>query len=307
VATAEFLETQPPGRISLLEPYAQEVYDGYISLSSFGSSDAEYLQGLRQSLLPNLNAAHHLPGVENYDPLIVGLYHDLLDLLTGEGNAPLSLDKARSVLELLGARYLITNSGGSLLTDDELDLPLLYSKGPHIYANEGALPAAWIVPQARVVENRQARLAILLDPGFDPRSEVILSRAPASPLVTVIQSPGQAPPTVLREGPNQVRIELDLRQPGVLVLADTYYPGWQATVDGAPAEILPANHAFRAIPLDSGEHQVVFDYAPLSFRLGAWITAGAALAFVAAMGAAMIRISRGRARKHGANNQGWRS
>ena len=66
-----------------------------------------------------------------------------------------------------------------------------------------------------------------------------------------------------------------MSQPGYLVLTDTYYPGWQATVDGTPVEILPANHAFRAVPLDSGEHRVVFEYDPLSFRLGAWITVGA--------------------------------
>jgi hypothetical protein len=48
-------------------------------------------------------------------------------------------------------------------------------------------------------------------------------------------------------------------------------------VDGEPAEILPADHAFRAIDLtavEKGEHTVVFEYAPLSFRLGAWISLG---------------------------------
>jgi uncharacterized membrane protein YfhO len=63
-----------------------------------------------------------------------------------------------------------------------------------------------------------------------------------------------------------------MTQPGYLVLTDTYYPGWRATVDGQPAEILEANHAFRAVQLDRGEHTVTFEYEPLSFRLGAWLT-----------------------------------
>jgi uncharacterized membrane protein YfhO len=66
-------------------------------------------------------------------------------------------------------------------------------------------------------------------------------------------------------------------QAGYLVLNDVYYPGWRATVDGQPAEILPANHAFRAVALAQGEHIVAFQYAPFSFRLGASITFAALL------------------------------
>jgi hypothetical protein len=283
VATAEFLKEQAPGRVAVLETYAQEVYERYVSLSSFGDADAAYLGGLRESLLPNLSAVHSLEGVGNYDPLRIGLYQDLAEVLERRGEEPLPVDKVRRVLDLFGARYWITDAG--------LDLPVLYEEGPRIYDNEGALPAAWIAPRARVVEEAQGRLELLLDPGFDPRSEVILSRAPAKPLVAGSGAPEQAPATVLREGPNRVIIEASLRQPGVLVLADTYYPGWQATVDGTPAEILPANHAFRAVPLDNGEHRVVFEYSPLSFRVGAWITAVALVLVVVMAG---ISGTRGR-------------
>jgi uncharacterized membrane protein YfhO len=56
-------------------------------------------------------------------------------------------------------------------------------------------------------------------------------------------------------------------------------------------EILTANHAFRAVSLDEGEHTVVFEYVPLSFRLGVWITAAAVLLLVAGLG---IGSTRGR-------------
>ena len=69
-------------------------------------------------------------------------------------------------------------------------------------------------------------------------------------------------------------------QPGYLVLTDTYYPGWQATVDEEPAQILAADHAFRAVALGPGEHMVIFEYTPLSFRIGAWTSLAAALLLV---------------------------
>ena len=154
------------------EAYAQQVYDQYVSLAAFGSSDVAYLQGMRESLFPNLNSAHHLPGSGNYDPLTIGAYDDLYALLEGAPDAPPDLEESLPLLNLFGARYLVTGS--------ELDLPLLYDKGPYIYANEGALPAAFVVHQARVVEDAQQRLELLQDPSFDPRVEVILSRPPPS-------------------------------------------------------------------------------------------------------------------------------
>jgi hypothetical protein len=284
VSTAEFLQAAPPGRLFVGEPYAKETYDQYVSLSALGSSEPEYLQGLRKSLVPNLNSAHHLAGVGNYDPLTVGLYRDLSDMLRGERDAPPDLEEIRPLLNLFGARYLIAN--------DQLDLPLLYDAGPRIYGNDDALPAAYVVHQARVIEDPQEQLDALRDPAFDPRSEVLLKRSPS-----IIPSAG-APAadgeqaSVRREGPNRVTAQVNMAEPGYLVLTDTYYPGWQATVDGEPVEIQPANHAFRAVQLDRGEHAVVFEYAPLSFRLGAWITLGATL--LLAISLSIVVVFRGR-------------
>jgi hypothetical protein len=281
VATAEFLTAQPPGRSYVDNTYAGETYNRYVSLSAHGSADPAHLQGLRESLFPNLNSVHHLLGVGNYDPLAIGLYRDLYDILEGQ---PDTLAEARPVLNLFAARYIIT--------ENELELPLLYDTGPRIYANNQALPATFVVHQTRVIEDREARLGVLRDPGFDPRSEVILSRSPSVALSRSANRVEGEQPSISREGPDRVVIEARLSEPGYLVLADTYYPGWRATVDGEPIEILPANHAFRAVQLDRGEHTVVFEYAPLSFRLGAWITLGAILLLATTL--SIVVLLRGR-------------
>lgn len=52
------------------------------------------------------------------------------------------------------------------------------------------------------------------------------------------------------------------------MLSDTWYPGWQATVDGEPADILRANYAFRAVRLDAGEHTVEMIYRPTLVLVG---------------------------------------
>ena len=273
VATAEFLETQPPGRVHVDDAYAQEVYDRYVSLAAFGPSDTAYLQGLRESLFPNLTSAQHLPGSGNYDPLTIGAYDDLYALLEGTPGTPPDMEAMLPLLKLFGAPYL--------LTDRELELPLLYDKGPYIYAIESALPVAFVVHNARIVEDAQHRLELLQHPSFDPHTEVILShRLPSLPIRGAEQSRDESV-SIVRDGQDRVRIDVTLTQPGYLVLTDTHYPGWRATVDGQPVEILEANHAFRAVQLGTGEHTVLFEYEPLSFRLGAWITLSALVVLAA--------------------------
>ncbi|NLF15354.1 MAG: YfhO family protein, partial [Anaerolineaceae bacterium] len=141
VDSAAFLQAQPPGRIWHLEGYADKVYDRYVALGDFGPSDPTYLQPLRESLLPNLNAAHHLPGAGNYDPLVLEGYYDLYEQLLGPEGQPRSVEEVRPILDLFGVGYL--------LTDAEMDLPVLYDAGPRIYLNPTALPRALVTHGAR--------------------------------------------------------------------------------------------------------------------------------------------------------------
>jgi hypothetical protein len=176
----------------------------------------------------------------------------------------------RPLLNLFGARYVIASEAPPL--------PLVYDGGPLIYRNDEALPEAFVVHGATVIEDAGARLEALLDPGWDPRREVLLSSQPASLSATPgSEAATEAEVSILREGANRVIIHVTTPQNGFMVLTDTHYPGWQATVDGQPAEILAANHAFRAVELGAGEHTVVFAYRPLTFRLGGWITLAAML------------------------------
>lgn len=60
---------------------------------------------------------------------------------------------------------------------------------------------------------------------------------------------------------------------GTLLVADTFYPGWQCTVDGKPATIRTAAGCFRAVPLPPGPHRIRMWYRPDSFWLGAGLSA----------------------------------
>ena len=76
----------------------------------------------------------------------------------------------------------------------------------------------------------------------------------------------------MSETNNRLDLQVNARENSLLVLSDTYYPGWRAFVDGEETKIYRADYAFRAIPLNAGTHQVEFVYDPTSFKLGAGVT-----------------------------------
>jgi uncharacterized membrane protein YfhO len=92
---------------------------------------------------------------------------------------------------------------------------------------------------------------------------------------------------IVSQSATRVQIEADLSAPGYLVLTDAHYPGWSAKVAGRPAEVLPANLAFRAVPLSRGTHVVEFTYVPPGANGGALILALTMMA----MGYATVRRS----------------
>ena len=68
--------------------------------------------------------------------------------------------------------------------------------------------------------------------------------------------------------PNLVEVSVSAPDSGWLVLADSWFPGWKARVDGAETEILPANGLLRSIWLPPGQHTVDFSYQPTSVIIG---------------------------------------
>jgi len=88
-----------------------------------------------------------------------------------------------------------------------------------------------------------------------------------------------------------VRLEAELSAPGFVVLVDTHDPGWRATLDGVPAEILRADVAFRAVAVPAGRHVIEYVYRPRSITAGLAVSGAAVLVAVAA--AALERRRRG--------------
>ncbi|HEY6065745.1 MAG TPA: hypothetical protein VIY96_06285 [Thermoanaerobaculia bacterium] len=126
----------------------------------------------------------------------------------------------------------------------------------------------------------------------DVAREVLLDRDP-SPR----PPPGNRSPILLAriavDRPERVVAELTTNSAGLLVLTDLFYPGWIAEEEGRRLEILRADGLFRAVALTAGPHTVTFRFRPLSFRIGAAVSAAALLTIlVLALQGEPIRVGR---------------
>ena len=146
-----------------------------------------------------------------------------------------------------------------------LDWSEVYRQEFRVYERQRALPRAYVVYAAERVGTESQALTRVLDESFDLRNRALS----IEPLDLPVSSDVPATPAeIVALQSNQVRIHATAQQKGLLVLADQYYPGWRAWVDGQPAEIIRVNYLQRGVSLPAGAHEIVFEFMPDSLRYG---------------------------------------
>ncbi len=133
-----------------------------------------------------------------------------------------------------------------------------------IYRNEEAGPRAFLVHRTRVAWSEAEAEELVAAASFELREEAVLLGGQE---LAGEPQPGDGV-QVEEYAAERVRLRATTSAPAYLVLADSYYPGWVARVDGRPVTIERADVALRAVALAPGEHTVEFSFEPLSWRIG---------------------------------------
>jgi hypothetical protein len=138
---------------------------------------------------------------------------------------------------------------------------VLSTNGPYgLFEFTGALPRAILLSKWTVETNGDRALERIVDAGFNPAAETVLSEPPTGITAGAGVERGDASITLFK--PRQVVVKTQSKQAGVLVLNDRWHEHWHAKVDGKPAQLLRANFIMRGVPLPAGEHTVEFRYDP---------------------------------------------
>ncbi len=151
------------------------------------------------------------------------------------------------------------------------------ASGLTVYSNPDAFPRAWVVHRIARLPRAADSQSVFGRPIDDLRSTAYVERD-----VPGVESCGGDAVSVASRSPESVVLDARLGCKGMLILGDSYFPGWRARVDGAAAELYRVDTVVDGVILGAGRHRVEISYQPSSVRVGI-ILFCFGLAFVAAV------------------------
>ena len=223
----------------------------------------------------NCGMASRIETLGGYDTIMLKRFSEYINLAHGtppeEPDLYVNLTATNKLTDLLTVKYLLLGPKSSIAEGGPFTL--VFSNGvAKVYQNKNVFPRAFIVHGVKQLSGKQAIFQELVKSDFDPWSYAIVEEE----VPAVSGSPGEREPvpTVVSHAAQRVVIDAVLSRPGLLVLGDTYYPGWKVFVDGRESKLYRTNYLMRGVTLPGGSHRVEFRYEPTSFRIGALITLG---------------------------------
>jgi hypothetical protein len=226
----------------------------------------------------------------------LGFYGSSVFLLAGAGwRLDLnSYSRYRPIFDWLGVRYLVvekamlgSNAQAFANHEDTASVRTVYDdRDVTILESLTAKRRFEFSSSPMILRSQSAIIRVLQsDPSIVNRS-ILLESSAADKFLESVEasaeaSAGNAEIVILDENPNYLRLKLNNSRNGIIVVKDSDFPGWEATVDGGKAPILRVNGMVRGVEIASpGMHIVEFRYHPLSFWYGAFVGAVVLTLFV---------------------------
>jgi hypothetical protein len=141
------------------------------------------------------------------------------------------------------------------------------ASGVKVFTVPDSMPRAWAVHRTESVPTVFAASERVQDPAFDFRTTVSLPGA-----TPALEDCAGDQVRVVRHAANRVTIQAQMQCRGMVVLGDSFYPGWRAKVDGQAVDLHPAFGVVRGVVVEAGAHEIDMRYLPMSFVGGGILT-----------------------------------
>ncbi len=229
--------------------------------------------GVHPAFMPNTIRGAGLDEVSGYSSFYDPRYGDLLNMVNGTPGVSSRFlnisDPTHPLLGLMNMKYWLQPAGST----PPAGFRKVYDGEMLVTRNPDALPRAFLVPAAVRIDDRDERLARLAAGTRETfMSELIVETA--TPLTEGAATPiGRDVSTSLSS--NHLSFQFSSPQPAYLFVATNYHPSWQASLNGESAEVIRANHAFMAVQVPGGDHQLRLEFINTPYVLATWISIAA--------------------------------
>jgi len=276
------------------------VFPNHITITNLKNKNLDRYWGYgTANIAANFASQYHIFSPEGYDPLYPKWYGEFLyayrtgylmemfddstrsdaAISSRFGDGGLSDIKKQKILNALSVRYILDRvenaSSEQIYPPDRIKKIQTYDDWA-IYENTQSTPRSYIatniVPYTTSTD--------FADKFFSSKTSSSSAFLPAN--LETIQSSGGIAHIRMYE-PERIRIQTNSTSSGLLVLTDTYYPGWKATVNDKPAEILKTNWTMRGVIIPKGIHTVSMTYSPKSVSYGILLS-------IISMGATIVSL-----------------
>lgn len=158
-----------------------------------------------------------------------------------------------------------------------------------IGTNEGGvLPAACEVLYRNLQEDpektlRQSSCRNIVSHPKHPQSTPVVEPLPRVRFIPDSnhgKASGQDLVKILIDEPQSIEVQIETPLGGQFVVADTFYPGWSALIDGDPVQIDRVDNCFRGVQVPAGDHLIQMQFRSESFIFGSRLTIVGSLAIV---------------------------
>jgi hypothetical protein len=223
----------------------------------------------------DVNLEYRIPTISNYDAIDPIYFFNLRKAFFGS-RSPLN-DAAHlneTGQKIFGIQVVVTDDvqHADLYLHDPAYSVLAQTQAFLMLRYNNALPMFHVVHHALLSNNDQQTLDMLGQPNFDPATTVILDDT-SNPVSGSENASADESTALISDQPTKSIIQLVGHiEPGYLVTARLFYPGWKAKVDGQAVPVYRGNYAFSVIPLPKDARQVEFYYDSDVFNLGALVS-----------------------------------
>jgi hypothetical protein len=215
--------------------------------------------GLGWALQPNTGPLVGLPDLRGYDLPVSVDTERLMSALRSPPSRPWF------AVDTLPALGLLRWSSVRAIVSAEplLGLPAIAIGNAPVFAHRlnASAPRAWIATAPQAVDTPEQSIEQLSSAAF--------SRPPVEHLKGAWPREGRVYPVDWApESPQRYTLYVDSPQRGLLVLSQAWHPGWRASIDANPVELLRVGGVFTGLVLTPGAHTVSLEFAPWGWRLG---------------------------------------